>query len=152
MTHRLKAFTLPELLTALALVSLVMITGAAVYRVLTQLQRHYQQQVDDTYASARLRHMLAGDVYKAWSLDWQADSLLLLDRWEEPILRYHLSDSLLLRVGVGNQQIDTFAFSGQWGLPVEMGTLTLIDTLRSVSYIFRLPNRSETRRRGRFRW
>lgn len=102
MNKKLPAFTLIELLFALALSGLVLIMGSASFRVFTSFFNRYDQQVKNTYEAMIFKDRLSKDFDQASYMDLIARSpakkeLILYALNKEILYSYAFQDSLILR-------------------------------------------------------
>ncbi|MEO0468215.1 MAG: type II secretion system protein [Bacteroidota bacterium] len=137
--HRLKGFTLVEMLLALALTSAVLTLGFFTFRTFIQFQIRYEIKVNATYDTALIHHQLQQDLLKATQLQLQGGNVLLFDPNQELLIRYQSKDSMLLRFI--DQRSDTLFGKGSLSIHSNQQSLIWIDPLTGEN-LFPLPKRA----------
>jgi len=142
--HRLPAFTFIELLLSMSLLVILLFLGQQIYGIFVKFQQNYVREVSATYDAALLQHQIDRDIQSAYMIQaLSTQKICLTDIQGLARYCYELQDSVLIRTE--NIRKQSFPFQGQLQFPDSDQYFGLVDTMRSLTYLFWLPQRSRVK-------
>lgn len=123
--HRLKGFTLLEMLVSMALIGMVLMLGIFTYQSFVQIHQQYDQRLEQGGELAFLSYCLKRDVRHAHEMALLSPHRLCLwNQAGDTLAIYRQLPHLMIRHD--NMHIDTFLIEGRW-LQRAGGEISLLD-------------------------